>query len=120
MKNYSLNHSNHHCVGTARIRSFSGPYFFVFGLITDIWRVNLHIQFKCEKICTRKSPNTDSFDTVHTIEARPPKFLGIMPFVINRLHEILVHCKKNLPAKIPKQYLRIIIFEYLHGPQRAL
>ena len=34
---------------------FSGPYFSVFGLNTEIYRVNLRIQFKYRKIRTRKN-----------------------------------------------------------------
>ena len=34
---------------------FSGPYFTVFGLNTEIYSVNLHIQSECRKIGTRKN-----------------------------------------------------------------
>ena len=44
-----------------RIRSFSGPYFPAFGLNTEIYEVNLHIQFECRKIRTRKTPTRDTF-----------------------------------------------------------
>ena len=41
-----------------RIRSYSGPYFPAFGLLS------LHIQFKCRTIRTRITPNTDIFHTL--------------------------------------------------------
>ena len=53
-----------HCVKGLRFRSFSGPYFPAFGLNTEIYSVNLRIQFVCGKIRTRKTPNTDTFYTV--------------------------------------------------------
>ena len=46
----------HHCVKSLQIRSFSGPYFPVFGLNTEIYSVNLRIQSKCGKIRTGKKP----------------------------------------------------------------
>ena len=53
-----------HCVNSVRIRSFSGPDFPAFGLNTEIYRVNLRIQSKCEKMRTRKTPDTDTFHEV--------------------------------------------------------
>ena len=43
---------------SVRIRSYSGPYFPAFGLLS------LHIQFKCRTIRTRITPNTDIFHTL--------------------------------------------------------
>ena len=40
---------------------FSGPYFPVFGLNTEIYGVNLSIQSKYGKIRTRKIPYLDTF-----------------------------------------------------------
>ena len=37
------------------------PLFSLLGLNTDIYRVNLSIQFRCEKIRTRNSLSTDTF-----------------------------------------------------------
>ena len=34
---------------------FSGPYFFVFALNTEIYGINLHIQFEYGEIETRKN-----------------------------------------------------------------
>ena len=53
-----------HCAKSVSIRSFSGPYFPVFGLNMERYRVSLHIQSECGKIRTRKAPNTDTFNAV--------------------------------------------------------
>ena len=50
-----------HCVKSARIWSFSGPYFPAFGLITERYGVSLRIQSKYGKVRTRNTPNTDTF-----------------------------------------------------------
>ena len=39
-------------------------YFLAFGLNTEIYEVNFHIQSECWKIPTRKTPNTNTFDAV--------------------------------------------------------
>ena len=52
-----LNHR--HCVKNVRMPNFSGWYFSAFGLNTERYGVSLHIQSKCGKIQTRKTPNTD-------------------------------------------------------------
>ena len=44
-----------------RIRSFSGPYFRVFGLNTDRYFVPLPIQSEYGKMRTRITPNMDNF-----------------------------------------------------------
>ena len=49
------------CMKRARIRSYSGPYFPVFGLNTERYSVSLYIQSECWKIPTRITPNTDTF-----------------------------------------------------------
>ena len=54
-----------HCLKSVRIRSFSGPYFAAFRLNREINSVNLHIQSECEKMRTRKTPNTDTFYVVY-------------------------------------------------------
>ena len=48
----------------ARIRDFFDPHFREFGLSTEIYRVNLHTHSKCQEIWTRKTRNTDIFETV--------------------------------------------------------
>ena len=53
-----------HCVKSARIRNYSGPYFPAFGLNTERYGVSLCIQSACEKIQPRITPNTDTFHAV--------------------------------------------------------
>ena len=53
-----------HCKESARIRSFSGPYFPTFGLNTVIYGVSFRIQSEFGKIRTRKTLNTDTFHAV--------------------------------------------------------
>ena len=57
-----------HCGQSARIRSYSGPCFPVFKLNTERYsvshRVSLRIQAKWEKIRTRITPNTDTFQAL--------------------------------------------------------
>ena len=48
-------------VKSVRIRSFSGPYFPALGLNTEGYSVSLHIQVKCAKTRTKKTPNMDTF-----------------------------------------------------------
>ena len=52
------------CVKSIRIRSFSGPYFPVFGLNTRRYSVSLCIQSECRKIRAIKTPNTEIFHAV--------------------------------------------------------
>ena len=52
---------NTHCVKIVHIWSFSGPYFPVLGLNSEIYSVSLRIQSECAKIRTRKTPNTGTF-----------------------------------------------------------
>ena len=47
-----------------QIRSFSGSYFPLFGLNTEIYSVNLRIQSKYGKIRTRKTLYLDAVDAV--------------------------------------------------------
>ena len=47
--------------------SFSGLYFPVLGINTEIYGVNLSIQSKCGEIRTRKTPNTDPFHAADII-----------------------------------------------------
>ena len=61
-------------VKSVRIGSFSGPYFPAFGLNTEMYFVNFCIQSECEKIRTRKNPNTYNFYTMFIVM----KFFGSM------------------------------------------
>ena len=54
----------YHCVKNVRIRSFPSPYFPAFGLNTQIYPVNIHIQSKCSNIQTRKTTNKGTFFAV--------------------------------------------------------
>ena len=53
-----------HCVKSVRIWSYSSPYFHVFGLNLEIYKVSIRIQTKCVKIRSRITPTTDTFYTV--------------------------------------------------------
>ena len=57
--------NQNHCVKSARITSFLGPYLPKFGLKTDIYSVNLNVQSVCEEKRSRKTPNTDTFYAVN-------------------------------------------------------
>ena len=61
-----------HCVKSVRIRSFSGLYFPLFGLNTEIYSTSLRIQTEFRKIPTRKSPNTDTFHAVIEVKEKQP------------------------------------------------
>ena len=57
----------YHCVKSVRIRSYSGPYFTVFGLNTERYGVFFRIQSEYGKIRTRITPNTDTFHAVYIL-----------------------------------------------------
>ena len=61
---FTIMHICIQCVKSARIRSYSGPYFPVFGLNTERYRVSLRIQSECRKMRTRITPNMDTFHAV--------------------------------------------------------
>ena len=46
------------------IRSYTGPYFPAFGLITERYSLYLRIQIECGKIRTKTTPNMDTFYAV--------------------------------------------------------
>ena len=54
-------YTNFHCLKIVQIRGFSSLYFPAFGLNMEIYRVNLSIQSKDEKIQTRKTPYLNTF-----------------------------------------------------------
>ena len=66
-ENTKLDKLPHHAkVGkSVHIKSFSGPYFSAFGLITERYGVSLCIQPECGKIPSRKIHNTD---TIHAMK----------------------------------------------------
>ena len=53
-----------HCVKSVRIQSFSTLYFPAFGLNAKRYSVSIRIQFECEQIRTRKTPNMNTFYAV--------------------------------------------------------
>ena len=53
--------AKYYCVKTVRIQSYSGPYFSACGLNTERYSVPLRIHFKCGKMRTRITLNTDTF-----------------------------------------------------------
>ena len=61
---------------SVRFRSFSGPYFPVFGLNTERYGVSLRIQSECGKMRTRVTPNTDTFHAVYVKR----KTAGYVPY----------------------------------------
>ena len=65
LQKYKANYTRYHCVKNVQMRTFSGPYFPVFGLNTEIYSVNLRIQSKYRKIRTRKTPHLDDFYALH-------------------------------------------------------
>ena len=66
-RNITLFVSHSHCVKIARMGSYSGPYFPEFGLNTERCSVSLRIQYKCGKVRTRITPNTDTYHEVSVI-----------------------------------------------------
>ena len=58
-----------HSVKSVRIRSYSGLHFPAFGLNTERYGVSLRIQFKCGKMRTRITLNTDTFYAVNLVRA---------------------------------------------------
>ena len=89
-----------HFVKSVPIRSFSGPYFPVFGLNAERYGVSLRIQSKCGKMRTRKTPNTDTFHAVW-IE------LGIFRVNNRRLlnYAVWINFMKNVSRKVPRRLL---------------
>ena len=53
----------------SKYRVFSGPYFSIFRLNTEIYGVNLPIQFKHGKILTRKNPILETFCIVEIFDS---------------------------------------------------
>ena len=52
------------CARSVQVRSFSGPYFLICRLNTEIYFENIRIQSKYGKMQTRKSPYLDTFHAV--------------------------------------------------------
>ena len=90
---------------------YSGPYFPVFGLNTEIYRVNLLIQSEYRKIRTRKNSafghfsHSASFDLVHFVKLEIVLRLNVKLMEKhsqnNILHVILLTLKKLCRLKAP-------------------
>ena len=63
-KNNHVSYVGSHYLKSVRMRSFSCPYFSVFRLNKERYRVSLCIQSECGKIRTRKTPKTYTFQVV--------------------------------------------------------
>ena len=55
----------HHCVKSAHIQTYSGPYFVEFRLNMERYGVSLRIQSECGKTRTKITPNTNIFHVVY-------------------------------------------------------
>ena len=72
---------------------FSGPYFPIFGLNTEIYSVNLCIQSEYRKIRTRTTPHLDTFHAVDNDDQNKSSSFG--PPLFNTLFS-LVHTHSEL------------------------
>ena len=79
---------------SARIRSFSGPYFPAFGLNTNLYPVYLPIQSKCVKMRTIKAPNMGTFHAV---------FLTALDLPFGLIIHIKATFSQNIMLKPPKE-----------------
>ena len=66
-KNFILGSVLIHCMKGVRVRSLSGPYFLVFGLNTEIYRVNPICSQNAGMYGPEKTANTDTFYAVTII-----------------------------------------------------
>ena len=81
-----------HCVEVSKYGEFSGPYFFVFGLNTKIYFVNLRIQSEYRKIKTRKNSVVRHFSSSFTVMTGTCLVLGTELMAKNRPEKSTV-CK---------------------------
>ena len=89
------------CVKSVSIRRFSGLYFPTFGLNTERYsHVSLHIQSKCWKVLTRKTPNKDK-NTFHVVES-----IQVSIIWIRLIFWIIRNSTKKIPSLIQYQSLR--------------
>ena len=75
-RSYSCKKVQSTCVKSVQIRSFSGPYFPVFGLNTERYFVSLRIQSEYGKIRTKKTPYLDTFHAVPFIHKSEVKYIS--------------------------------------------
>ena len=74
LENNPYSKIQYHCVKRILIWSFSGPYFSVFGLNTEIYEVNLHIQRQRVEICSKLVMKTRIVNFEHILNL----FLGFL------------------------------------------
>ena len=75
----------------SRYGVYSGPYFPAFVLNTERYRVSLLIQFKCGKLWTRKTPNSNTFHTMNCTNSN--ETIDVRDFCA----DLLIR-QKNLPV----------------------
>ena len=68
-----------HCVKNVHVRSYSGPYFPVFGL---------NIQSECKKIRTRITPNRDTFHAVLNWKAKNENINNLSIYIFKLHHNM--------------------------------
>ena len=74
------------CVKNVRIRSYSGPHFPAFGLITERYGVSLRMQSKYVKMRTRITPNKDTFHAVLCSNTMPVRFESFPLINLKTMH----------------------------------
>ena len=82
-----------YCVKSVRIRSYSGPHFFAFGLNTERYSVSLRIQSECGKMWTRITPNVDAFYAVSDLILSAIKYVNSGPdklFIYKRISNTFI------------------------------
>ena len=80
-KQQQQQHQKQHCVKIIRIRSFSGPYFLTIGLNIEIYLV-----FSLMWEQNRKTPNSDTFQTVQINE------LHMFKGIVENLSKCIIFC----------------------------
>ena len=76
---------------SVRIQRFSGLYFPAFGLYTEIYRANLSIPSKCEKIRTRKTLNTGTFYAVEKSHMAVEEVKTAVHMGFQKLYTVVVY-----------------------------
>ena len=74
-----------HCVKIVRIRSYFGQHLHAFGLNTKRYGVSLRIQFKCGKMRTRITLNTDTFYSVFGKIKEQKNQAHLLPYCYGKL-----------------------------------
>ena len=72
-----------HCVKIVRVRSYSDPLFYAFGLNIERYYGSLRIQSECGKMRTRITPNADTVYTVYYAECL------LFPFCVTQVRSDL-------------------------------